>query len=84
MLSTTIAKIKANQIGWSLNKRISSLTKKAELPPTRGVDCNRSGNGSWLRRLVRRHLHVLTLPTDVNQSIVATSEIQATTRSERC
>src|ERR1700722_6905474 len=60
------------------------LTKKAEPPPIRGVDCNRSGNGGWLRRLVRRHLHVLTLPTDVNQRIVATSEIQATTRSERC
>jgi len=29
------------------------LTKKAEPPPTRGVDCNRSGHGGWLRRLVR-------------------------------
>src|ERR1019366_1197905 len=33
---------------------IARLTKKAEPPPTRGVDCNRSGNGGWLRRLVRR------------------------------
>ena len=31
------------------------LTTKAEPPPTRGVDCNRSGNG--LRRLVRCHGH---------------------------
>jgi hypothetical protein len=30
------------------------LTKKAEPPPTRDVDCNRSGNGGWLRRLVRQ------------------------------
>ena len=34
------------------------LTKKAEPPPTRGVDCNRSGNGGWLRRLVRRIGHI--------------------------
>jgi len=32
----------------------SGLTKKAEPPPTRGLDCNRNGNGGWLRRLVRR------------------------------
>ncbi len=31
----------------------SCLTKKAEPPPIRGVACNRSGNGGWLRRLVR-------------------------------
>ena len=35
----------------TLNK---TITKKAEPPPTRGVACNRSGNGGWLRRLVRR------------------------------
>jgi hypothetical protein len=39
----------------------SSLTKKAEPPPTR--DVNRvsgtdSANGGWLRRLVRLRLHV--------------------------
>ena len=34
----------------------SGLTKKAEPPPTRGVDCNRSANGGWLRRLVRLRL----------------------------
>src|SRR5271154_3701487 len=34
---------------------IGGLTTKAEPPPIRGVDCNRSGNGGWLRRLVRHH-----------------------------
>jgi hypothetical protein len=33
------------------NHFIFGLTTKAEPPPTRGVDCNRSGNGGWLRRL---------------------------------
>jgi len=35
------------------------LTKKAEPTPTRDVDCNRSANGGWLRRLVRPHGHLL-------------------------
>ena len=37
----------------------SRLTKKAEPPPTRGVNRDSgtaSTNGGWLRRLVRRHL----------------------------
>ena len=39
------------------------LTKKAEPPPTRDVRApatsrpTESGNGGWLRRLVRRHGH---------------------------
>src|ERR1700722_20924864 len=37
----------------------SGLTKKAEPPPTRGVNRDSgtaSANGGWLRRLVRRHI----------------------------
>ena len=41
-----------------LGKGNKQLTKKAEPPPTRDVDCNRSGNGGWLRQLVRRLFHV--------------------------
>jgi len=44
------------------HKRVCSLTKKAEPPPTRDVnrDCGTdSGNGGWLRRLVRPHGHAL-------------------------
>jgi len=29
--------------------------QEAEPPPNYGVACNRSGNGGWLRRLVRHH-----------------------------
>ena len=39
------------------------LTKKAEPPPTRGVNRDSgmaSANGGWLRRLVRHH-HGITL-----------------------
>jgi hypothetical protein len=35
--------------------RVSRLTKKAEPPPTRDVNCDSgtaSANGGWLRRLV--------------------------------
>ena len=38
------------------HKRVSGLTKKAEPPPTRGVNRDSgtdSANGGWLRRLVR-------------------------------
>ena len=38
----------------------SGLTKKAEPPPTRGVNRDSgtaSANGGWLRRLVRRLVH---------------------------
>ena len=37
------------------------LTKKAEPPPTRGVNRDSgtdSANGGWLRRLVRRRRHI--------------------------
>src|SRR5271154_4202065 len=44
------------------------LTKKAEPPPTRGVDCNRSANGGWLRRLVRHHGHISLLSLIQNPS----------------
>jgi integrase len=30
-----------------------AYARKAEPPPARGLACNRSGNGGWLRRLVR-------------------------------
>jgi hypothetical protein len=39
---------------------VSSLTKKAEPPPTRDVNRDSgtaSANGGWLRRLVRPHRH---------------------------
>ena len=48
-------------------ERIISLTKKAEPPPTRGVNRDSgtaSANGGWLRRLVRQtasfHVHLST------------------------
>ena len=42
------------------HKCVSRLTTKAEPPPTRGVACNRSGSGGWLRRLVRpKNQHLL-------------------------
>src|ERR1017187_1889693 len=43
-------------IGFICNKREERLTKKAEPPPTRGVNRDSgtdSANGGWLRRLVR-------------------------------
>ena len=43
----------------TLNK---TITKKAEPPPTRGVNRDSgtdSANGGWLRRLVRRHKCIL-------------------------
>src|SRR5271154_7194914 len=42
----------------------SRLTKKAEPPPTRGVNRDSgtaNGNGGWLRRLVRPHGHILDI-----------------------
>jgi hypothetical protein len=39
----------------------TALTKKAEPPPTRGVNRDSgtdSANGGWLRRLVRQTVHV--------------------------
>ena len=48
----------------------SGLTKKAEPPPTRGVNRDSgtaSANGGWLRRLVRPHGHHL-VSARVNQN----------------
>ena len=44
----------------------AGLTKKAEPPPTRDVNRDSgtdSANGGWLRRLVRRHVLIVTLTT---------------------
>jgi hypothetical protein len=63
MHSASALNIKANTGAGSLKKRISRLTKKAEPPPTRGVNRDSgtaSANGGWLRRLVRhqrREIH---------------------------
>ena len=53
----TRAKTNASVGDLSFKRRISSLTKKAEPPPTHGVNRdsgNASANGGWLRRLVRQ------------------------------
>jgi hypothetical protein len=51
----------------------SSLTKKAEPPPTRDVNRDSgtdSANGGWLRRLVRRHGHI-NLLVKASQSVIS-------------
>jgi hypothetical protein len=49
--------------------RTSCRTKKAELPPTHGVNRDSGtdrANGGWLRRLVRRRSHFVTLGNESN------------------
>jgi hypothetical protein len=49
-----------------------SLTKKAEPPPTRGVNRDSgtaSANGGWLRRLVRHHGFLLSKKTKIKPQI---------------
>jgi len=60
---------------WTFHKvRERCLTKKAEPPPTRGVNRDSgtaSANGGWLRRLVRHHgffnigFNLILTPPDV-------------------
>ena len=52
---------------WQVSVVHSGLTKKAEPPPTRGVNRDSgtdSANGGWLRRLVRRRHGFVSKWTD--------------------
>ena len=56
LIQTTSWALEARTISLEYGSAHSSLTKKAEPPPTRGVNRDSgtdSANGGWLRRLVR-------------------------------
>src|SRR5471032_3165079 len=74
----------ASEAAQSTDRCVScGLTKKAEPPPTRGVDCNRSGNGGWLRRLVRRHHRNLQIKNNTTETTTTSQPTKLHFRSER-
>ncbi len=64
------------------------LTKKAEPPPTRGVNRDsgtNSANGGWLRRLVRPRSHVkIFFNLSSNETLAAAPAARRLSRDESC